>query len=162
MGATVDVSSTTNASDVLFVMTHPDIWDVVAEDGVYKDDFKPDFDNNKWFVLSVGGVLIGLLHAHSQNGITMQCHIAMLPQYRKQHSKNAGISILQYIYDNFDNCDKIVALVPDIYPNVKNFLTSFGFVLEGVNRLSYRKYGRTHDQSWFGITRDEIKKVLNG
>ena len=55
---------------------------------------------------------------------------------------------------------KVIAQVPFLYPNVKDFCLKNGFVVEGINRLSHQKDGVIVDQWLLGITRDEIEEGL--
>jgi len=136
------------------ILLRPEIVATIAEDGV--DDFEPDMIRNIWLMMKSGETEVGLYQIERINGITAQIHANVLPEHRKPHSKATGRAALDWVYANLPEIHKVIAVIPDLYPNVRDFTMSFGFQLEGVNRQSYMKNGAIHDQWLLGITRPEI------
>jgi RimJ/RimL family protein N-acetyltransferase len=135
-----------------------EMWDNVCEDGHTIDEWDPTPDSCGWFKINDWG----LYSLHAANKTTLEMHAFIRPKYRKQYSDQSGILILNYILNELpDRYKKVITEVPAIYPNVKDFCLRHGFQLEGTNRLSHQKNGVLVDQWMFGITRDEIKAVLN-
>jgi len=134
------------------------IWECIAEDGQEKADFDPDVESECWLVMRLDEIPIALYNIHALNSVTAQIHAHVLPAYRKEHSKETGALVLRYILENTDY-QKIVAVIPVIYENVKKFTMSFGFVEEGINRKSIMKGGELLDQWMLGATRSEIEWV---
>jgi RimJ/RimL family protein N-acetyltransferase len=144
------------------IMTTPDIWDTIAEDGSNIDDFSADCDGECWVLMTVDNDVIGAYNLHPHNSVTLEIHAHVLPEYRNAYSGDTGTAILQWFLDNSPNkYEKIIAQIPVIYDNVKRFTCSFGFQEEGVNRLSYKKNGNIIDQWLLGITRTEIEDFLH-
>ena len=141
------------------LMRMPDIWATVAEDGQNPDDFKADCEGECWLLMMDGENFVGAYNLHSHNSVTVEIHAHVLPTHRKQYSYATGIAALQWVTDN-TNYQKVVAVIPTIYENVKRFTCSFGFQEEGINRKSYLKNGEIVDQWLLGITRDEILETL--
>lgn len=131
-----------------------EIWDCVAEDGQSKEDFEPEVDAECWLIMSNESNVVGLYNLHGINGVTVQIHAHVIPEYRKEYSKQTGKAALDYIIEN-TGYYKIIAVVPVLYNNVKKFCESFGFKEEGINRLSYQKNGEIIDQWLMGLTRCE-------
>jgi L-amino acid N-acyltransferase YncA len=144
------------------IMTTPEIWDTIAEDGRVVGDFVADCEGECWVLMRVDTNIIGLYNLHPHNSVTLEIHAHVLPEYRAEHSKNTGLAILEWIIESApDKYQKVIAQIPAIYENVKNFTCSFGFQEEGINRMSYRKNGEIVDQWMLGITRSEIEDSLN-
>lgn len=131
-----------------------EIWDCVAEDGQNKEDFDPDVENECWLLMNNEDAIVALYNLHGINGVTVQIHAHVVPEYRKEYSKQTGKAALDYIIEN-TGYYKIIAVVPTLYNNVKKFCESFGFKEEGINRLSYQKNGGIVDQWLLGLTRCE-------
>lgn len=159
----IRIFRTCDSRIILPIMTRPDIWATVAEDGQDIELYVPDVTKDCWLmVCDEEKGIIGLFQACACNSITLELHPCILPEYRKKYSRAAGVEVLQWIYDTQPWYLKIVAQIPVIYENVKQYAVSFGFQMEGVNRLSYLKNGKVMDQWRLGITRDEIKRWLDG
>ena len=138
------------------VFSNPQIFATVAEDGQSATDIEPDMNRNIWLVMKDGSDVVALYQVERLNGITAQIHANVLPQYRKIRSKETGRLALDWVMEHLPDIHKLIAVVPVIYPNVRDFTCSFGFREEGLNRESYLKNGEIHDQWILGITRPEI------
>jgi len=135
-------------------LLRPEIFATIAEDGA--DDFEPDMERNIWLLMKSDDTEVGIYQIERINGITAQIHANVLPEHRKPHSKATGRAALDWIVANLPDIHKIIAVIPVLYPNVRDFTLSFGFTLEGINRQSYLKGGAIYDQWILGITRPEI------
>lgn len=153
---TVTATRTYSVPDVCRIMTQPSLWATAAEDGQDPDKFKPDLNGDCWLRLEADGEAIGLYQLQMRNSVLVEIHANIMPKYRKEHSEETGHAVLRWIVEEVPDCRKIIAWVPKLYPNVRDFTLQFGFRVEGVNRLSYRKNGKLHDQWLLGITKDEI------
>lgn len=161
MGFSLITERTFDRDLIKSVITRSDMWSTVAEDGQNPDEWVPDVDGQCWLYMEDEGQMIGLYNIHAHNSITVEIHAHVLPECRKTHSRETGLSVLNWIYTKHPEYKKVVARIPFIFENVKNFTCSFGFKVEGVNRQSYLKNGDIVDQWMLGITRDEIKETLN-
>jgi RimJ/RimL family protein N-acetyltransferase len=157
----LEVRRTYDPTTIREVMTHPDIFATVAEDGQDPGDYKPDVQGSCWLRVSVDDETIGLYVLHAKNCVTLEIHTGILHEYRKEYSRESIRETLRWVVDNVPEYQKIIAWVPTIYPNVKNFALRNGFRVEGVNRNSFLKNGEIHDQWLLGITKDGIKEYLN-
>jgi len=139
------------------VIFNPVIWDCIAEDGDHtQEGFVVDTISECWLEIKNDDLVVAIYNLHTLNSVTLQIHAHVLPQYRKEFSRESGLAALKWIVDNTDY-QKIVAIIPSIYDNVKKFTESFGFIVEGINRLSYKKNGNLVDQWMMGATRSEIE-----
>ena len=133
------------------------MWNCVCEDGHHLDDFNADVEANCW--VKMGDY--GLYNLHPHNSSTLEIHAFILPEFRKEQSALSGQAILKWIANEAPKqYQKVIAQVPFLYPNVRDFCFSNGFQLEGVNRLSHKKNNVLVDQWLLGITRNEIEALL--
>jgi hypothetical protein len=140
--------------DAREVLMHPDIFPTIAEDGM--DEWQmPDGP-----IYLVGYVPCGdyelrpigcfVLHKHSS--VCLECHVQVLPDDREAWAVEFGEAVIQWMWQNTE-ARKCVAQIPHLYPNVKDFALARGFSVEGVNKASYLKGGKLHDQWYLGIER---------
>ena len=148
------VERTFDADLIKSVLLRQEIKATIAEDGV--DEFEPDLEGDIWLVMR-DETVIAVYQLERVNAIMLQIHANVLPEHRKKHSKDTGRAALDWILDNLPEIHKIVAYIPVIYPNVRDFTASFGFQIEGVLTQSYLKNGVVHDQWVMGITRQELE-----
>lgn len=157
VGMTLTVRRTYDPQTVREIMIEPSMWATIAEDGQDPGEYSPDMKGTCWLVMRDGDELIALYALDQVNGVMLEIHAQVLHQHRKEYSGATGKAVLQWIVENTDVA-KIIAWVPEIYPNVRDFTVSQGFQIEGTNRKSYLKNGELHDQWLLGITRDEINE----
>ncbi len=130
------------------------MWDEISEDGV--SEYIPDVINEFWVAILADGVLVGMYRIHRVMLVCYQIHAFMVDRSHK----SSGECILRWCMDNIDDMEKLIAEIPDLYPNVYNFTKNQGFKDEGVNRLSFSKNGKIHDMYRLGMTRQEIEQWL--
>ena len=143
------------------IMTSPDIWATVAEDGHSPASFTCDTEGECWLLMTNGDDVVGIYNIHGINAVTCEIHAQVIPEHREKHSYGTGKVALDWIFSNAPEYKKVIAQIPVVFENVKNFTCQFGFKVEGINRLSYLKDGAIVDQWLLGITRDEIKVFLD-
>ncbi len=158
----IEVFKITDIPTILSVLTDPDIFATISEDGIKPEDLKIDVDSQCWLAMVSSSKFLGLYNLKPLSGVCLDIHAHVLPEFRKEHSKETGRAALQWIYANAPKYHKVEARIPVCYKNVRDFTCSFGFKEEGLSRLSYRKNGMLHDQYLLGITRGEIEAFLNG
>jgi hypothetical protein len=121
----------------LVVNTMNAMWDAVSEDGA--PPYKPDLMAELWIGIYMGGSYIGMFRLHQLTSVCWQGHIFILPEQRR-HTDGIGKAMKQWIYENLD-AKKIIAEVPECYPNVVAFLERHGFTKQGFNADSFSKNG---------------------
>jgi len=158
------ITRTFDPQVVKSVMLSPEIWETVAEDDQQPELFEPEMVSDCWLSVLRGTSLIGLYNIHPHNKVTLEIHAQILPEYREEHAKESSRLVLQWILDcpDADDYQKVIAQIPTLYPNVKQFTLNAGFQEEGLNRLSCRRNGKLYDQWLLGITRPEIEAFLGG
>jgi len=148
----VKLAQTKNIDDIKSILCHPEIYDRIAEDGAPKiEDYQPDLES---VICVMDDQKIGVMLYHWVNGITLECHIQILPDRRKDANKFCQLA-LEWVWDN-TKATKIVAQIPELYPDVVKFAYKNGFQLEGMNEKSYMKNGKIYSQIYLGLIRPEV------
>ena len=150
----------TDPETIQNVMTDPEMWERISEDGQDPTKFVAIIDEIlHWIGLYHGDTLFGVscIHPHSANvGVS---HINILEPYRKDHGLRGGLMSLQYAVKHTEYA-KYISEVAIIYPEVSGFIGKLGFVREGINRQSMLKGGEMIDQIMFGATINEIEDAI--
>ena len=133
--------------DAKKVLETPEIFATIAEDGMV-DVPQPE---NVLYLCGYVPDLIGCFILEKKSAITVDCHVQVLPEYRKDYADEFGHKVIEWTWKNTD-ARKITAQIPFLYPNVKDFALKMGFEIEGINKQSYLKDG-IHDQWYLGIER---------
>lgn len=140
----IDVERTLDIGLCLSVINNPDIWKTVSEDSASIENNIPDVVNEFWLAIYGDDQLIGVCRYHQKWKNTIQGHIMILPQFRKEYSKGVGFALIDWVLDNTEYTN-IYTEVPSIYSNVINFLKSFDYVESGIIRDCYTKDQKTTD-----------------
>ena len=136
------------------VLTHPEIWEVISGDCENRESFEFDVGEDLHVLGYDNGNVIGLVNLHFKDALGWQVHIQVLPEYREEHADNFARETLKYIWKNTE-INKLRALIPEIYPNVKRFSESLGFKEEGFITNSYVKGGQLYSKWLMMIERGE-------
>lgn len=143
------------------LLKNTELWDRITEDGIDKQSFKiPENNNLVWIGYYNKNDLIGCFDLHPLNMTTLQVHINILEEFREEHSFECGVKILEYFVDTEKNWQKLFASIPVMNKDVYHFTKKFGFIDEGINRLSASKNGVLVDQHNLGITKKEAIEWL--
>lgn len=124
------------------------IYDRVSEDFTPEaHEFEPPVRRDHTYL--VDEELNGLFILHPINSITQEVHVHVLD---REKAMEFGEAVINWAWSNM-KFNKMVAQIPEIYPDVARFAEKNGFVKEGVNRQSYLKNGTIHDQYYYGLVR---------
>lgn len=141
-----------------FISDDPELWDRISEDGQKKEEFKLSPNPYFWWIgcFNKRGVLVGIFWLHHLSNVSLQIHIHIKKEYRKDFAYECGREIIKYFVKNFKSYKKLIAEIPVINADVIKFTQKFGFKFEGINRLSVEKNGNIIDQNRYGLIRSEI------
>lgn len=147
-----------NSDIIKTILTHPWIYERISEDGQKLSDSMLNFEKNCFLKLrNEADEIIGCYILHAFNGATLQIHANVLPSFREKYAKQSGHAVLDWIKKNSPpHFQKIIALIPEIYPDVYHFTRKFGFKDEGLLLKAYRKNNQLHNISILGIMRADI------
>jgi len=136
------------------VLTHPEIWEVISGDNDDIDGFTFDAGEDIHIIGYNENNVIGLVNLHYRDKFGWQVHIQVLPEYREKYAEEFGRKVLSYIWKN-TRINKLRALIPEIYPNVKKFSELLGFSDEDFITNSYVKGGQVYSKWLMMIERGE-------
>ena len=131
--------------DARIVLNHPEIYKTVAE-----DDGQIVMPEEYWYLCGYVPELMGCFILHKQGKVTVECHVQVLPEFRRDYADEFGHKAIEWVWQNTDAL-KLVAQIPFLYPNVKDFALKMGFEIEGINEASYMKRGKIHNQWYLGL-----------
>ncbi len=103
----------------------------------------------------IGWGMITRIRAHTYEG-----HVLILPEYRAEHAIESVSLMLKWYIDNVKDLKKINTLIPEKWPNITKFFEALGFQREGYVRKSYLKDGKLIGEYMYGVTDDELRKVI--
>lgn len=135
------VKETTDLHEIKTIICNPAIYDTIASDKAPSlDDFEIPIDDEHLYVGGyVKGEIIALMvyHKHLDGN---ECHVQVLPDYRKEYAKRFGEQSL-----NFRGTLPLYAEIPDLYKNVLSFALINGFEVINVRENDYIKNGKRYN-----------------
>lgn len=135
---------TFDVSLVLTILNNEIILDAISEDGFDVNSFKIDVMKDHWIALIDGDKEIGVAQFKPMFNKCFDCHIHILPNYRKEYSEDAGKKLLQWADENLED-SLLYTNVPVFCKSVKAFLLNFGFKEVGLLEKAWLKNGIQHD-----------------
>ena len=149
------IAETKDSELIRSIVTLPELWETIAEDGVSLESWKPDL-NEGWLISSDDKGFVGIYNIHPTNGVTLQIHPMMPKSTRGKRAYGSAQEVLRWIFTT-TKYQKVVCEIPVIYRNVKLFAMKAGMKEEGLNRFSYLKNGKIIDQWHLGIAKQEFE-----
>lgn len=149
------IAETKDSKLISLIATIPSLWETIAEDGASPDQWYPDMTEG-WLIGSDDDGLIGLYNVHPKNTVTLQIHPIIPVETRGKRAYDSAREVLDWIFTT-TKYQKVVCEIPVIYRNVKLFAMKAGMKEEGINRQSYLKNGKIHDQWHLGIAKQEFE-----
>ena len=151
----MNVRRSTDAAEIKRLLTTPGLWECISW-GADADTFEPPImDSLIYLIAEAEGEPVGVFFMHPHSPVTATVHINMLPDCRGKDATKAGRLFLAWAHTQTDY-QKLIAEIPEVFPNVRAFAERMGFEVEGVNRKSYPLNGKLVDQWHMGITRSEL------
>ena len=140
------IERTLDVGLVLTILTNPDILDSISEDGFNVDDLDVNVIKDKWVGIFSGDIEIGAAQFRPMFNKCFDCHIHILPQYRKDYSQEVGVKLLKWCDENLSG-SLLYTNVPIFCENVKQYLLSFGFKEIGILEKAWFKNGIQNDMT---------------
>ena len=147
--------------EVALILKDPELFERIAEDGHLTEDYEIPFDEHQCYMMIMkGDQAIGVWNLYPINMVTLNIHCNIIKQYRNYGKEAARLIVDWFANDCPAQYQKLNAEIPAVYPEVYHFTKKFGFVDEGINRLSIMKNGELTDQYMLGLTREEARSFL--
>lgn len=127
------------------------LWDEVSVDGATKENYECNRDNIYLLVRNNEDVL-GVYILHAFNNATLEVHANVLKEHRQKHTLDISDAIHSWIKENINPeiFPKMMARVPEIYPNVIAYIIKSGWKVEGVMEKSIKINDQLLDLYLFG------------
>lgn len=130
---------------------------LVSSDDDNPDNFEPRVDSlNGWVIVKDYDKIDGIVYIELQTTTTAMLHPYLLSE--KGKGRKMIKEVLKWLLKT--KIHKINISIPVIYQSTINTAKKLGFIEEGINRESFLKNGKHHDQRLFGLTRSEIEGLL--
>ena len=120
------------------IQTISAMWDDISEDNA--PPYVPDIINEYYVAVFHEKEYIGMYRFHAHTSVLWEGHAFILEEHR-EHAVGSGDAIKQWIVDNLEGAKKVIANVPECFPNVIGFLKKMGFEEQGYNSDCYSKGG---------------------
>ena len=129
---------------ILDILSDKEIFDSISEDGATFNDLNLDVLKHYWLEIEVNEYVIGVVQFKPMFSKCYDAHIHILPEFRREYSKEAGSKILEWCDANIPN-SLIYTNVPEFCKNVIAFLESFDFEWSGKLSGAWLKNGINND-----------------
>ena len=108
------------------ILTNPEIWKAISRPDQNIDTFSPPIED---CIYLIDNEAVGLFIVHPV-GDDWKCHVQVLPEHREDSAIEFGQKVIQWVWDNTE-IGRLIASIPEIYPNVKRFSEIQGFTEYG-------------------------------
>jgi hypothetical protein len=126
------------------ILTHDEIAATIREDGARIEDLKVDVVGDCWVKFVDGDKQLGVAFFHPIYSGCFDAHIHVLPEFRKEYTKEIGLQLWQWVEENLPD-SLIVTHVPKLYENVRRFLLMNEFKEVGTLEKAFLKEGKKQD-----------------
>ena len=135
------LKKTTNIDDVKAILCNEAIYDTISgDDAPLAKDFEPPINDEYLYIGGyVNGKIIALMVYHKYLDGN-ECHVQVLPEYRKEYAVKFGEQSL-----TFKGTQPLYAEIPDLYKNVLVFALLNNFEVIDVKENDYIKNGETYN-----------------
>ena len=132
----------TDKNDAKIVLCHPAIYQTISS------DYAPPIEMYEpgegiYFGGYVGGDLVAVMVFHYKTATVAQCHIQVLPDYRKDYAHDFAKTAINWW--SITHGIKLYAEIPEIYPNVIYFALKHKFKIDGRSSKVFKKNGKLVD-----------------
>lgn len=142
----MNVSRTFDVGVLIDILTTPEIFDAVSEDGATIESIDFDVIRNVWVEINVNDTAIGVAQFKPVFTNMYDCHINILPQHRREHSMMAGEALVEWCKANMQG-SLLYTNVPVFCESVERFLINFDFEKVGTLKNAWTKGGEKHDMN---------------
>lgn len=136
-------------------LTLPALWRLGKDDGMSEVNPRLYFApmGNRVVYVKAGdyGLLIGI----PVNHISLDVHVALLPEARGKAVEICK-GAMQWVFQNSRRISRLTASIPDYNKLAIRLARHSGMEFIGINRKSFLKNGVLYDQHMFGIGKEDV------
>ena len=135
------IKGTANLDDIKSILCNPAIYDTISDDNDPAiESFEPPITDEYLYIGGyVKGEIVALMVYHKYLDGN-ECHVQVLPRFRKEHAINFGQQSLE-----FRGTVPLYAEIPDLYKNVLDFALLNNFKVIDIKENDYIKNGKTYN-----------------
>lgn len=147
----IRIEPTNNMDTVKMVITHPQIYPYVTDDGSPPvEEYEPSA-NAAHLLVWCGSDLLGLFVLVPQNSVTVEVHTCLMPIARGERAAAAAKELIRWVWSN-TTFKRLVTNVPGYNRLALRFALAAGMTKYGTNTRSYMKNGVLWDQIMLGLS----------
>jgi N-acetylglutamate synthase-like GNAT family acetyltransferase len=135
----MNVQRTLDVGTCLDVLTNPQIFDDISEDGATFNDLKVDVIGDYWISMHDKQTLLGVAQFKPLSSCCYESHIHILGEHRKAHAESIGKELIKWCEQNLEGV--LYVKPPSYFNRVTEYLKQFGFVELGTLEKAWRKNG---------------------
>ena len=139
-----------NRDDAIGIITHPEIYPFVKDDGSVKPH-EYTIQDGIYCLVVYDPEPIACSIFYPRNTCTCEIHTQTLPEGRAK-SFEYGRAMLAWIWENMA-VDKLVATIPEDNRKALLYTLKIGFQIEGICPKSFVRGGKVINQTHIGISR---------
>lgn len=136
-----------NKKECLSILSDPQIFQEITEDGGKLENILIDVANHFWLGIYDHGELCGVVFIKPAYSQCYEIHIQILKQHRKK-AKKAGLNVLEWCSKNIPS-KTLMTNIPVFCKNVRFYVLSLGFKNSGLLPRSWKKNSKIHDMNIF-------------
>ena len=155
MDSSLTIEETNSARDIMYVLSHPAIWDSISFDGQELDKDGLRFgDDHIYLITKHDGLQVGVNYFHLLNPKMAEFHPSVLPLYRPIHAYGSVRLAIDWMFCTTE-IEKLTVQIPSCFDKVVRFARRMGFSEEGLFKKAYPKNDEMVDINLLGLTRSE-------
>ena len=158
MRSMIELEETDDRELAAMILTNPEIWERIAEDGIDREKFEAEQIPEDWRLVAVKTPhgTAGLYMLHETDPGRWQIHANILEAFRGRYAAESGAAILEWMDEHLPESARLAfAVVPVIYPDVMAFTLRYGFKDVGALGVRFRKNGKSAEQRVLMILRED-------
>lgn len=134
------------------VFTHPKVWPYICDDFTADPvNFQPPA-HHAYLVPTKDGVPMGCFSLNECNGVTVELHTAILPEFRGQGTADAFVSLFDFIRIHIPGVRRLRTWVPDCNKAALAAAPKVGLTHCGTEAASFLRHGELHDLHLYGVS----------
>ncbi len=149
------LEKTQNPHLVKYIVTHPQIYPYISEDGQDPNTFEAPGDPWIYLIIRATYGPLGLYGLVPQTSVVLEVHTCILPEGRGAPAAEAAQLLITWVWQNTE-ANRLVTLVPVYNRRALKYAQRAGLVEYGRNPASYKKDGKLWDTVLLGLTRPGV------
>ena len=148
----ITVSPATDFEFVRWVFTHPKVWPFICDDATADPLAFALPEGNAYLIPSHDGVPMGCFSLTECNGVTVDLHTAILPEFRGQGTADAFVALFDFIRTQLPGVRRLRTWVPACNKAALAAAPKVGLTHCGTEAASFLRHGELHDLHLYGVS----------